>query len=94
MHIESLLQRLIGVSDAAKRLEVCEGMVRYWADQGRLACMRVRRARMFHPDDVEAFRVSRQVDKLLSGHRKRGPKVTRVRENLKVVASSYTEAIA
>jgi excisionase family DNA binding protein len=91
--LERLIGALIGVSEAANMLKVSESMIRYWFDNARLPGMRLRGERVFHPDDVKAFGLALQVDRILSGKRKRGPKPSMVRAKLELVGN-YEQAIA
>lgn len=89
-HLDALLSKLIGVSEAAKMLSVCENQIRYWANHKMIPYRRIRGARCFHPKDVEAFGLDREVRGLM----KRGPKPSTVRAKLELAHSSLQEVSA
>lgn len=95
--IDSLLSQLVSVSKAAKRLNLCEGMVRYLADRGQLACVKIDGKRHFHPKDVEELRIEREVRQLMTNHQKRGPKRALRSVKFELAANVYSggeEAVA
>ncbi len=53
------LASLIPVSEAARRLQLSAQRVRVLADEGRLACVDSPLGRLFDPDEVERFRLTR-----------------------------------
>jgi hypothetical protein len=74
--LELPIAEFMSVSEAARVLDVSPAMVKYLERTGRLACIRLggQGNRYFHAADVQALHTSRQVELLLTGSKRRGPK--------------------